>query len=146
VNVGADAAFTWPLRVYYEDTDAGTVVYYANYLKYFERCRTEWLRTLGVNQSELTRVHGLQFVVTEVQIRYLRPALLDDQLTIEARVVRLGRCSLVFEQRVHRGAELLAQARIEVACIGSQRRPTRLPASLSARIRIGAARFQGRSR
>jgi acyl-CoA thioester hydrolase len=135
-NIEPGARFTWTLRVYYEDTDAGGVVYYANYLKYFERCRTEWLRALGVDQTRLTREHGLQFVVTELEVRYLRPALLDDQLTIEAGVVQLGRCSLVFLQHALRAAEPLARAQVKVACVDLQRRPARLPSSLGEQVRV----------
>jgi acyl-CoA thioester hydrolase len=123
------------VRVYYEDTDAGGVVYYANYLKYFERCRTEWLRALGVDQSVLVREQGLQFVVTGVEAKYLAPARLDDELTIEARVVRLGRCSLQFEQEARRGDVTLARGHVMVACVDAQRRlPARLPPWLHERV------------
>ena len=135
-NIELGAGFSWIVRVYCEDTDAGGVVYYANYLKYFERCRSEWLRALGVDQSELTRERGLQFVVTELEARYLRPAHLDDQLTIEARVVALGRCSLVFLQQALRAAQPLARARVKVACVDLRRRPARLPAQLGGQIRV----------
>jgi acyl-CoA thioester hydrolase len=129
------AVFVWPLRVYYEDTDAGGVVYYANYLKFFERCRTEWLRSLGVDQSELVRERGLQFVVAEIHAKYLAPARLDDELRIEAWVLRLGRCSLDFEQRARRGDATLVHGRVKVACVDTRRRmPARLPDSLSEQI------------
>src|SRR5215831_11115633 len=78
--------FSWKLRVYYEDTDAGGIVYYANFLKFFERCRTEWLRALGVEQARLAQESGLQFVVAQLAVDYLKPARLDDELTITARV------------------------------------------------------------
>jgi len=137
-------AFTWPVRVYYEDTDAGGVVYYANYLKFFERCRTEWLRALGVDQATLAREQGLQFVVTEIEAKYLAPARLDDELTVEARVDQLGRCSLAFEQRATRGGEVLALARVKVACMHVQRRvPARLPQSIREGIRSSIARGTG---
>jgi acyl-CoA thioester hydrolase len=123
--------FKWPVRVYYEDTDVGGVVYYANYLKYFERCRTEWLRALGVDQSALAREQGLQFVVARIEAEYLQPARLDDALVIEARVAQLGRCSIVFDQLALRGSDLLARARVRVACVDAQRRvPSRLPETL----------------
>jgi acyl-CoA thioester hydrolase len=123
--------FRWPVRVYYEDTDAGGVVYYANYLKFFERCRTEWLRALGIDQSALAREQGLQFVVARIEVKYLAPARLDDELTIEARLAQLGRCSLAFEQVALRGGEPLAGAQVTVACVDArQRRPTRLPERL----------------
>jgi acyl-CoA thioester hydrolase len=128
--------FECTVRVYYEDTDAGGVVYYANYLKFFERCRTEWLRALGIDQAALAREQGLQFVVTEIETKYLRPARLDDELAVEARVVELGRCSIVFGQSASRAGELLAQARVKVACVDSQRRvPARLPQGLRERVR-----------
>ncbi len=130
------AAFRWPLRVYIEDTDAGGVVYYASYLKFFERCRTEWLRALGVDQSTLASRDGLQFGVADVEVKYLQPARLDDELTVEARVAHAGRCSIVFDQAALRAGEVIARARVTVACVDAQRRlPARLPASLQQRIR-----------
>jgi acyl-CoA thioester hydrolase len=123
------------VRVYYEDTDAGGVVYYANYLKYFERCRTEWLRALGADQSALAREQGLQFVVARIQVEYVQPARLDDELAIEARALQIGRCSILFEQLARRGGDVLARARVTVACVDAQRRrPARLPQGLRSRI------------
>ncbi|HEV3017406.1 MAG TPA: tol-pal system-associated acyl-CoA thioesterase [Burkholderiaceae bacterium] len=123
--------FRWPVRVYYEDTDAGGVVYYANYLKFFERCRTEWLRELGIDQSALALQQGLQFVVVRIEVKYLAPARLDDELTIEARLAQLGRCSLAFDQVALRLGEALARAQVTVACVDARRRqPTRLPERL----------------
>ena len=136
---GADPAapFTWPVRVYYEDTDAGGVVYYANYLKFFERCRTEWLRALGVDQSALALSPGLQFVVAEVEVKYFAPARLDDELLIDTRTVSLGRCSIVFEQSARRAGAPLARALVKVACIDAQRRvPARVPEWLRARMAV----------
>jgi acyl-CoA thioester hydrolase len=131
----AAGTFIWPVRVYYEDTDAGGVVYYANYLKFFERCRTEWLRSLGVDQSELARERGLQFVVAEISAKYFAPARLDDELAIEASVLRMGRCSLQFEQRARRDPVTLAFGHVKVACVDAQRRaPARLPDWLLERI------------
>ncbi len=121
------------MRVYFEDTDAGGIVYYANFLRFFERCRTEWLRALGVEQVRLAERSQLQFVVAHAAVDYLRPARLDDQLSITARIGERGRAYLVFEQRALRGAELLARARVKVACVDTQRLlPARLPAELSA--------------
>jgi len=125
--------FSWNLRVYYEDTDAGGIVYYANFLKFFVRCRTEWLRALGVEQTRLAHEAGLQFVVAQLSVDYLRPARLDDELTITARVGEQARSYLVFEQRALRGAELLAQASVKIACVDTRRLgPARLPAELTA--------------
>jgi acyl-CoA thioester hydrolase len=133
---GAAFTFKWSVRVYYEDTDAGGVVYYANYLKYFERCRTEWLRALGVDQSALTREQGLQFVVARIEAEYLRPAGLDDELVIYARALQIGHCSILFEQFAQRGDQVLVRAQVTVACVDAQRRrPARLPEALRARIR-----------
>lgn len=134
--VDADTAiFRWPVRVYYEDTDAAGIVYYANYLKYFERCRTEWLRALGIDQRQLAREQGLQFVVADLAVEYRRPARLDDELLVDAAIAARARSYLVFVQRARRGAELLARARVKVACVDAGRlAPARLPAQLAERL------------
>ena len=105
------------MRVYYEDTDMGGVVFYANYLKFMERGRTEWLRALGVNQSDLAAHEQRGFMVTELDIRYLKPARLDDLLQIESEVTRMGRASLHFHQTICREGELLTQSNIQVCCV-----------------------------
>lgn len=129
------ADFRWNVRVYYEDTDAAGIVYYANYLKYFERCRTEWLRRLGFDQREMASRDGLQFVVVDLAVQYHRPARLDDALTIDAAVVERARSYVVFRQQARRGAELLASARVKVACVDSGRlAPARMPALLLERM------------
>lgn len=134
-TTGPSAVFRWRVRVYYEDTDAGGVVYYSNYLKFFERCRTEWLRSLGVDQATLACNDGLRFVVVELEAKYLSPARLDDELTVEAALGGLGRCSLRFEQRAIRAGEVLALGRVKVACVDAQRGlPARLPESIRARL------------
>lgn len=134
------ATFRWPVRVYYEDTDAGGIVYYANFLRFFERCRTEWLRALGLAQRSLAAEHGLQFVVAQLAVRYLRPARLDDMLAIDARIAELARSYLVFEQQARRGDELLAHATVKVACVDARRgAPVRLPAALVSRLQPTAA-------
>ncbi len=112
-----DTAPALQIRVYYEDTDAGGVVYYANYLKYFERARTEWLRHLGVDQSQLAKTEGRLFVVKNVEIQYRRPAKLDDELSIQTEVSRLGRASIQFEQSALCGGELLCEATVTVCCV-----------------------------
>lgn len=130
------ASFDWPVRVYYEDTDAGGIVYYANFLRYFERCRTEWLRALGIEQQRLRETEGLQFVVVNASIDYRRPARLDDCLTIRAEIAETARTYLVFEQQALRGDELLATAAVKVACLDAQSMaPARLPASLAMKIK-----------
>ena len=105
------------VRVYYEDTDMGGVVFYANYLKFMERGRTEWLRAVGVNQSDLATQEQRGFMVTELDIRYLKPARLDDLLQIESEVTRMGRASLHFHQMIYRDVELLTESKIQVCCV-----------------------------
>ena len=108
---------SFDVRVYYEDTDMGGVVFYANYLKFMERGRTEWLRAVGVNQSDLAAQEHRGFMVTELDIRYLKPARLDDLLQIESEVTRMGRASLHFHQAIYRNGELLTQSKIQVCCV-----------------------------
>jgi acyl-CoA thioester hydrolase len=116
------------LRVYWEDTDAGGVVFYANYLKFFERARTEWLRSAGIEQSVLKELTGAIFVVADVQISYRASAKLDDVLTITARVVDLGKASLLMEQKAWRGDTLLADGKVRVGCVDAQTlKPRRMP-------------------
>jgi len=105
------------LRVYYEDTDMGGVVFYANYLKFMERGRTEWLRALGVEQAELAAQTQRAFMVTQLDIRYVKPARLDDLLQIESQVTRMGRASLHFYQTIRCQGELLTQSNIRVCCV-----------------------------
>lgn len=123
--------FHWPVRVYYEDTDSGGVVYYANYLKFMERARTEWLRSLGFEQDRLASELGLIFAVTEVDMRYLRPARFNDALSVTARVIERGRASLRFAQNVRRGEELLCEGRIRIASLDAAGfRPRAIPEAL----------------
>nr|WP_247734051.1 tol-pal system-associated acyl-CoA thioesterase [Thauera aromatica] len=125
--------FVLPVRVYYEDTDAGGVVYYANYLKFCERARTEWLRALGVGQQALLAAEGIAFVVRSLHADYLASAQLDDALEVVSRIATLRRASLQFDQQVHRGDELLFSARVLVACVDLRRqRPAAIPPSLHA--------------
>jgi acyl-CoA thioester hydrolase len=129
------SAFSTPQRVYWEDTDAGGVVYYANYLKFLERARTEWLRAQGFSQHELAREPGILFAVTTIEVSYQRPARLDDELLVTCQLERAGAASLNFAQRIYRrshagGAdgELLTTARVRVACVDARTlRPQRLP-------------------
>ncbi len=124
----------WPTRVYWEDTDAGGVVYYANYLRFLERARTEWLRAHGFAQSALALDPGVLFTVIEVNIKYLKPARLDDLLFISCAVAPKGAASMSFTQRIHRGAEngeLLAQAQVRAACVSATTfRACRLPPAI----------------
>ncbi|MBU1236975.1 MAG: tol-pal system-associated acyl-CoA thioesterase [Gammaproteobacteria bacterium] len=109
--------FTWPVRVYFEDTDVGGVVYYANYLRYLERARSEWLRTMGFDQSRLMQDTGLGFAVRSVAAEYLKPARLDDELRVSCGIKMLGRAQIVFEQTIERGTETLLTATIRLACM-----------------------------
>ncbi|HEY1283603.1 MAG TPA: tol-pal system-associated acyl-CoA thioesterase [Steroidobacteraceae bacterium] len=123
--------FSWPTRVYWEDTDGGGVVYYANYLKFLERARTEWLRSLGFAQSDLVKNPGVIFVVTTLHLDYRRPARLDDSLLITCVARPEGAASMTFEQRILRGDEVLIEGTVRVACLDAQSfRPRRLPTEL----------------
>ncbi len=103
------ATFSWPVRVYWEDTDAGGIVFYANYLKFFERARTEWLRSLGIEQQRLKESSGGMFVVAETSLRYLRPARLDDELIVTASLLEAGRASMIISQQVLLKSEHVAE-------------------------------------
>lgn len=146
----SNADFSWTIRVYYEDTDAGGVVFYANYLKFFERARTEWLRAMGVGQHELAQDENVIFIVKSTTVDYLAPAQLDDTLRISVNVARLGRASVSFTQEAWRldadGADgkLLARGAIDVVCVKAQARtpsgaadfrPTAIPAFIMNSIR-----------
>ena len=110
------SVFHWPVRVYYEDTDAGGIVYYAKYLHFFERARTEWLRSFGVEQHALLRDTGLGFAVRSAQVDYRKPARLDDELRIVSAIIGLGRAQIMFGQHAERNGEVLVDAKVRVAC------------------------------
>ena len=125
--------FVWPVRIYYEDTDSGGVVYYANYLKFMERARTEWLRARGVEQDALCREHGILFAVRTLRVDYQRPARFNDLLEVHSHVADTRGASLVFTQMIQRrdDAEPLCHAQVKVACIDAQTfRARRLPRPL----------------
>lgn len=125
--------FNWSVRVYYEDTDAGGVVYYANYLKFLERARTEMLRTTGIEQSALNRTEQIIFVVRSVHVDYLKSALFDDLLEIHSEITQVKKASLVFEQSIYRADILLCKAEVCIACVDSQTmRPKAIPKDLIA--------------
>ncbi|RYF15954.1 MAG: tol-pal system-associated acyl-CoA thioesterase [Comamonadaceae bacterium] len=129
----AQAAFQWPVRVYWEDTDAGGIVFYANYLKFFERARTEWLRAMGVMQGSLRESAGGMFIVSETSVRYLAPARLDDELLVTARLEAAGRASLIIAQQALRGGTLLAEGTIRIGWVDDQTlRPGRIPPAILA--------------
>lgn len=129
------ATFCWPVRVYYENTDAGGVVYHSEYLKFFERTRTEWLRHLGFEQVAMREQLGVLFVVRRADVHFLKPALFDDALQATARVVKLGRSVMEFAQELRRGDEVLVTAHITVVCVSAQEfKPVSLPAQLRNQI------------
>ena len=127
--------FFWPVRVYYESTDAGGVVYHAEYLKFFERARTEWLRSLGFEQTALREQHGIVFVVHSMTLRYLRPAKFDDALMVQTSIVKLGRCAFEFEQEVWRDQEKLVTAHVTVVCVTDAGfKPVSIPETITIKI------------
>ena len=127
--------FRFPIRVYYEDTDAGGVVYYANYLKYMERVRTEWLAALGYELSTLERVEGIVFVVYRVEVDYRIPAKLGEKIDATLALVELNRASMVVEQDILRGGDVLTRARVALACVDRANwRLKRIPAPLHERL------------
>ncbi len=131
--------FEWPVRVYYEDTDAAGVVYYANYLRFMERARTEWLSHAGIELSELEKHERTVFVVTRVEVDYRLGARLGDRLRVSVEPVDIGAVLFTLAQRIRRGddtnAELLTDARVTLACLNADRwRPVRIPAALRAHL------------
>ena len=139
------AEFSWPVRVYYEDTDNGGVVYYANYLKFMERARTEWLRARGVEQDVLIEQGGVIFAVCSVQLDYLKPARFNQQLSVSVSVAEVGKASLTFDQTVNlittegnvavKSDLLLCQGQIRVACLNANSfKPRGIPASIRQEI------------
>ncbi len=123
--------FEHGLRVYWEDTDAGGVVFYANYLKFFERARTEWLRALGFEQERMRHEDGVMFIVSATSLRYLSPARLDDFLHVSVALRERGRVSMTLYQQARRGELLLAEGEIRIGCVGARDfKPSRIPASI----------------
>jgi acyl-CoA thioester hydrolase len=142
------SVFAWPARVYWEDTDGGAIVYYANYLRFLERSRTEWLRAHGHSQQQLLREAGILFTVVSIRVDYRAPARLDDELEITCEPRAAGAASLRFAQRVYRAARrgavgpgLLVEAEVRVACVDAQSmKPRRLPQFLLEAVARGSAR------
>ena len=131
VEPGLEPVFSWPTRVYWEDTDAGGVVYHAQYLAFLERARTEWLRARGKGQELLRNEHDLVFAVRAMRIDFRGPARLDDALDVSVSLQQCRRASLVLAQAVHRGGELLVDAQVRVAALNaSDFRPRAIPESL----------------
>lgn len=125
-------AFRWPVRVYWEDTDAGGVVYHAGYVRFLERARTEWMRALGIDQSAFRRSTGLAFMVRDMQIDFLKPALLDDELSVTVEVKERRAASILFTQTITNiDGSCLIRAQVRVACVDLERmRPAPIPAGL----------------
>jgi len=127
--------FSIPIRVYYEDTDAGAVVYYANYLKFMERARTEWLRALGFEQDELTRREGVIFAVRSAKIEFLKPARFNDLLRATVQIGRRGNASITFAQQIRRADLTLCEGEVKVACLDAATfAPRPIPNRLRSRI------------
>ncbi|MBP9653088.1 MAG: tol-pal system-associated acyl-CoA thioesterase [Rhodocyclaceae bacterium] len=138
VNETAPGPFILPLRVYYEDTDTAGIVYYANYLRYLDRGRTEWLRALGVEQLRLAEETGIVFAVRSLNIEYLKPARLDDRLAVLTELTLAGRAQVMLKQWIERGGETLVEATVRVACLDAKKmKPAALPAVI--RKKMGAS-------
>jgi len=122
-------AFSWPIRVYWEDTDAGGIVYYANYLKFFERARTEWLRACGIHQQALRLETGGMFVVSQAQVNYLASARLDDELLVTTTLTQATRASMTIQQRALRNTDqtVLCEATIRASWVNASGKPARIP-------------------
>ena len=130
------AEFRWPVRVYWEDTDAGGIVFYANYLKFFERARTEWLRSLGIQQQQLKETTGGMFVVAETSIKYLRPARLDDELIVTAYLQETGRASMTIAQQVLLKGTVLCEGTIRIGWVdAASLQPSRMPQNITESLR-----------
>ena len=135
----AETEFSAGLRVYIEDTDAGGIVYYVNYLKFMERARTEFMRSLGFGKDYIFN-HDLMFVVRDIAVQYLQPAQLDDELRATVQLTKLGGASMVMNQTVCRGAESLARGLVTIACVSpGSMRPQRMPAAMTDRLRHSLA-------
>jgi acyl-CoA thioester hydrolase len=129
--------FTWPLRIYYEDTDAGGVVYHANYLRFMERARSEWLRSLGFEQDRLRQQDGVIFTVTQITIDFRRPARFNDSIIVTTQVTNFRGASLVFAQHIARGEDRLVDATVRVAALNAATlRPRPLPSELTQRLKV----------
>ncbi|MFM9913209.1 MAG: tol-pal system-associated acyl-CoA thioesterase [Methylophilaceae bacterium] len=127
-------SFSWPVRIYYENTDAGGLVYHAEYLKFFERGRSEWLRHLGFEHTQLKAEHGIIFVVRDLHIKYLQPARFDELLQVVTSTAEVGRSRIVFEQKLQRGDEFLTTATVEVVCVDAETfKPTAISPAMKQR-------------
>ena len=120
--------FEWDVRVYFEDTDSGGVVYHANYLKFMERARTEWIRNFGLNQTKLKKEDKVMFVVRKIDIQYKIPARFNDELIVQTNCIRATNYSLMLKQNILRGKEIITEGKVEIVCISADFfKPVRIP-------------------
>jgi len=130
-------SFKWGVRIYFEDTDSGGVVYHSNYLKFMERARTEWLRSLNLNQAELKKKDKIMFVVAKVDINYIKPARFNDQLTIETIVDKIGASKVNLTQDIYNNSDLCTSAKVNIACLNSNNfKPQRIPKLIKQKMEI----------
>jgi acyl-CoA thioester hydrolase len=133
----AKKVFSIPVRIYYEDTDTGGVVYYANYLRFMERARTDWLRAQGFEQTALADEHQIVLAVKQANIKYIKPARLDDSLEVSAKITRIGSASITFNQQVSRARELLCDGEVRIVCLDTITfRPKAIPEFFLNRIQV----------
>ena len=123
--------FTFPVRIYFEDTDSCGVVYHSNYLKFMERARTEWLRSVGIDQRHLKHQAHIMFVVHRIDIQYKLPARFDDELVVKSELIDIGSSKIEFRQMIYRDEEILIDAHVDIACIDSEKfKPVRIPSTV----------------
>ena len=123
--------FSLPIRIYFEDTDSGGVVYHSNYLKFMERARTEWLRSIGIDQRHLKQDHQIMFVVHRIDIQYKFPARFNDDLIVKSELKDIGSSKIEFRQMIYRNDEMLIDASVDIACIDSEKfKPVRIPPTI----------------
>jgi len=131
--------YSFPVRVYFENTDAGGVVYHGEYLKFLERARTEWLRHLGFDHQMLGRVHRIVFVVSSMAVEFVKPARLDDAIAVSVQVESLGKVRCVFQQEIRREGEVLVRAKVTVACVTAEAfKPVEIPEALKRKMEAAA--------
>jgi acyl-CoA thioester hydrolase len=123
--------FSLPIRIYFEDTDSGGVVYHSNYLKFMERARTEWLRSIGIDQRHLKQDHQIMFVVHRIDIQFKLPARFNDDLIVKSELKNIGSSKIEFRQMIYRNDEMLIDANVDIACIDSEKfKPVRIPPTI----------------
>jgi acyl-CoA thioester hydrolase len=123
--------FSFPVRIYFEDTDSGGVVYHSNYLKFMERARTEWLRSVGIDQRHLKQQDHIMFVVHRIDIQYKLPARFNDDLIVKSELIEIGSSKIEFRQMIYRNDEMLIDASVDIACIDSEKfKPVRIPSTV----------------